>query len=330
MPFFRKRKVSSSGVDGGITILFATDIHGSEVCFRKFLGSAAHYGAQVIILGGDVTGNLVVPVVPQPGGGYVAQLGKQSKVIGEREREAFEQGLRDQGCYVFETDDSSVLTAGLDEREVELTFRKAMVTEFERWLEMAEDRLGGTGVRCFISPGNDDPYELDDVLAQSTYVENPDGRVVDLDGGVQMLSLGTTNPTPWASPRETSEDELEKQLEELVGGLADPSRAVFNTHCPPIGTELDQAPELDEDFNVRTVLGNPVMTDVGSTAVRSTIERYQPLIGLHGHVHESRAVTTLGRTLCINPGSAYGAGLLQGALVALDAHAVRSHQLVRG
>ena len=48
------------------------------------------------------------------------------------------------------------------------------------------------------------------------------------------------------------------------------------------------------------------MIHAGSTAVRASIEKHQPLVGLHGHIHESKGFVTLGRTLCLNPGSEYG------------------------
>lgn len=326
----RRRHGGEKARNGLLTLFFATDIHGSEICFRKFVNAARFYDANVLILGGDVTGKLVVPLVPQPGGGYLARLGDQTGVVTEDERPAFERKLADQGCYLFETEDSNVLTAGLTADEVEEAFRRAMADGFARWLELAEDRLAGSGVRCFISPGNDDPWELDDVLASSDYVENPDGKVVELGGGVEMLSYGTTNPTPWDSPRELEEDELWLRLDALAQELAEPARAVFNLHCPPVDTDLDKAPELDEGLRVRTVVGNPVMISVGSSAVRRLLETYEPQLGLHGHVHESRGATRLGRTVCINPGSDYGDSVLRGALVTLSVSGVDSYQLVSG
>jgi Icc-related predicted phosphoesterase len=325
-----RRRRRAEKASNGLTLFFATDIHGSEICFRKFVNAARFYGANVLVLGGDVTGKLVVPLVPQPDGGYLARLGGQTGIVTEDERAAFDRKLADQGCYVFETEDSNVLTAGLSADEVEEAFRRAMADGFARWLELAEERLAGSGVRCFISPGNDDPWELDAVLASSDYVENPDGKVVALADGVEMLSYGTTNPTPWNSPRELEEEELWGRLDALAQELTEPAQSVFNLHCPPVDTDLDKAPELDEDLRVRTVVGNPVMSSVGSSAVRRLIETYEPQLGLHGHVHESRGATKLGRTLCINPGSDYGDSVLRGALVTFSVSGVDSYQLVSG
>jgi Icc-related predicted phosphoesterase len=62
---------------------------------------------------------------------------------------------------------------------------------------------------------------------------------------------------------------------------------------------------------------------VGSKAVRTAIEKHYPLLGLHGHVHESRGKTALGRTLCFNPGSFYTEGILTGAVIDLDKKGVK-------
>ena len=48
-------------------IFFATDIHGSEICWSKFLNAAAFYKADLVVLGGDVTGKIMVPIVAHHG-----------------------------------------------------------------------------------------------------------------------------------------------------------------------------------------------------------------------------------------------------------------------
>jgi Icc-related predicted phosphoesterase len=70
-----------------------------------------------------------------------------------------------------------------------------------------------------------------------------------------------------------------------------------------------------------------VITGVGSKAVRRAIETYQPILSLHGHIHESRGVATIGRTVCINPGSEYPDGVLRGAIVDFDRDGVKSYVL---
>ena len=98
---------------------------------------------------------------------------------------------------------------------------------------------------------------------------------------------------------------------------------------PPYGSGLDTAAELDEDLSVVMSGSKPKLIPVGSTAVRELIERYQPLLGLHGHVHERAGATRIGRTLCINPGSDYHTGRISGCLVQLRADRI-THQFVTG
>jgi Icc-related predicted phosphoesterase len=112
--------------------------------------------------------------------------------------------------------------------------------------------------------------------------------------------------------------------------VKNPANAIAVIHVPPLGTALDLAPELGPDLNLKMSAGGPRMTHVGSSAVRAWIEETQPLCGLHGHVHESKAAENLGRTLCLNPGSEYSNGVLLGALVALGDGRVMSHQFVSG
>jgi len=216
-----------------------------------------------------------------------------------------------------------------DRAYADRVFRQVMRDSVERWVRLAEERLRGTGVRCFVMPGNDDEFEIDEVLAGSDVVVNPDGAIVEIDG-YQMLSLAWANPTPWNSPRELPEEELAARIERLARELDPSLPVIFNLHCPPYDSTLDSAPQLREDLSVVMVGGQPNMVPVGSRAVREAIERYQPVVSLHGHIHESRGAVRIGRTLCINPGSAYGEGVLHGALVRLENDRVASYQLVSG
>jgi uncharacterized protein len=324
------RRSKSRHDEPGTRIYFATDIHGSDTCFRKFLNAAAFYGTDVLILGGDVTGKLVVPIAEGQNGSYVARLGEARRKVGRDGLADFERDLRARGAYPYRVD-VATLEGRIAQADVEEMFLHAMKGAFEDWLTLAEERLGGTDVKCFISPGNDDPWELDAVLAQSRFVANPEGRVVELPGGCEMITCGVTNETPWDSPREETEESLATRLRRLAAALAHPERAVFNLHCPPWNCGLDLAPELEPDLTVRSVGGNQVLKPVGSHAVREIIETVQPALGLHGHVHESHAAAQLGRTVCINPGSEYGDGILRGALVTLQGDGtVKSYQLVSG
>jgi uncharacterized protein len=312
------------------TVYYASDIHGSDRLWRKFVNAGAFYKADVLVMGGDITGKAVVPIVRSNGGFRAPQ------VIGDRvapaeELEDLERRVRDMGMYPYVADPDELEAAQGREGAIDELFSRAMAASLRRWLELAEERLAGTKTKLYVMLGNDDEPALGEVLAASPLHVDCEDVAVELRDGLQMLSCGWANPTPWASPREMPEAELGAHLESLVAQLDDPSRAVFNLHVPPKGTALDQAPELDGTLKPVVRGGSVVMTSAGSTAVRALIERHQPLVALHGHIHESRGTVKIGRTVCINPGSEYAEGVLHGALLVLDRKkGLRNHQLVSG
>jgi uncharacterized protein len=329
MGLFKRRKDGAGG-GGRLRLYYASDIHGTEVLWRKFLQAPSVYKAPVIVMGGDVTGKVVVPMV-QENGAVVAELYGQPERAGTPEEVAeLENRIRANGMYPhLMSPDEVQRVAALSTEEREAWFAEVMLLTFERWMQLAGERLSDPDVRCFVMPGNDDPPGVDDAIESAERVEACDGRVVDLGNGYTMLSLGYSNITPFDSPRELDEDELFRRVEAMAGQVEDLSHCVFNLHVPPYGSQLDTAAELDEELNVVLAAGEPKMIPVGSTAVREAIERFQPIAALHGHVHESRGVTRIGRSLCINPGSDYHTGRISGALVHLrDDHA--DYQFVVG
>jgi uncharacterized protein len=302
----------------GLRLYYASDIHGTEVLWRKFLHAPRVYEAPVIVMGGDVTGKAVIPLVPAEDGAVTAELfGQPERAATPEERAALEHRIRSNGMYPHQMTQEEVRrVADLSVDEREAWFAEVMLVTFERWLSLADERLEDPHVRCFVMPGNDDPPGVDEAIERATRVEACDGRIVEFDG-YAMISLGYSNLTPFDSPRELQEDELYRRVEALASQLADHRRSVFNLHVPPYDSQLDNAPQLDAELRVVAIAGQPRMIPVGSTAVRELIERFQPLLGLHGHVHESRGATRIGRTLCINPGSDYHTGRISGALLHL-------------
>ncbi len=310
-------------------IFYSGDVHGSERCFRKFLNAAQFYEADVLIMGGDITGKVMTPVVEEKPGRYVATiLGRKEKAKRPRDLEDMEKQIRFNGFYPYRCAPDEYERLRADEAFREDVMSRVMVDEVRRWMTIADEKLAGTGVQCLIMPGNDDEPEIDPVLG-SEVVVNPDDRVVRV-GDHQMLSSCWANPTPWSSPREESEEQLGRRLEALAAQLDPDVPAIFNLHVPPYDSGLDIAAQLDEDFGVVTSGGQPNMIPVGSRAVRAAIEEHQPVLSLHGHIHESRGVAQIGRTLCLNPGSNYADGVLDGALVDLEGDRVVRHQLVSG
>jgi Icc-related predicted phosphoesterase len=310
-------------------IFFASDVHGSEVCFRKFLNAGRFYGVQHLILGGDITGKAIVPVERRPDGYSVALHDSVYTGLGESETAAVEKRIRDAGLYPLRGERDELL--GLEDAEYrEGVFVDLIVERVRAWVGLAEERLAGTGIRCFVTPGNDDFPEIDEPLRASSLVEFVEGRCVRLDDTHEMITTGYSNITPWNSPRELDEEPLLARIEAMYADVTDPENLVAVLHPPPVGTLLDQAPAIDEEFRVRFEAGGVLMIGVGSIAVRQFIEERQPLLALHGHVHESRGADAIGRTLCLNPGSEYTDGVLAGAIVTIADRAVVSHQFVVG
>ena len=298
-------------------IFFATDIHGSDTCWRKFLNSGKHYDADAIVLGGDMTGKAVIPMVDAGDGRwYATLLENRHDLNNEDEAREFEEAVRRRGYYPFRTTPEELREFQADDERTTELFHDLMLRRVQSWLELADERLADTDLRCFVCPGNDDQFEVDEVIASAQRVEACEGRVVEIDG-FQLASTGWSNRTPWDTYREEDEPDLEKRIETVVSEVTAPAeRTIFGFHCPPHGSGLDEAPELTEDMKLKDAGRAPV--PLGSTAVRAAIERHQPLLSLHGHIHESRGNTRIGRTLCINPGSSYEQGELLGAVVDLE------------
>jgi Icc-related predicted phosphoesterase len=203
-----------------------------------------------------------------------------------------------------------------------------MLDGVQRWMDMAKDKLGGSGVKLFVCPGNDDEMEVDDVVRKSDMVQLGEGQVLEIDG-FSMISSGWSNHTPWNTHREETEEQLGRRIEAMAKQVPDSSRAIFNLHCPPFKSGLDEAPAIDADLKL--LHGGRALRPVGSTAVREAIEKHQPLLSLHGHIHESKGAVKIGKTLAINPGSSYEEGMLMGAIIQLDPKkGIKSYQLVNG
>jgi uncharacterized protein len=298
-------------------LFFATDVHGSETCWRKFLNSGKHYDADVIVLGGDMTGKALVPIVHDGGERWHATLlENRHDLNGEEDVVKFEQAVSRRGYYPFRTTPEEVHELSKDEARANELFHELMLKRVEEWIALADERIGGTGLRCFVCPGNDDQFEVDEIIGQARHVEACEGRVCDL-GGFEMASTGWANRTPWNTYREEDEADLAARIETVVADVTTPpERTIFSFHCPPYGSGLDEAPKLTEDMRLEHAGRAPV--PAGSTAVREAIERHQPALSLHGHIHEGRGNARIGRTLCINPGSSYEQGELLGAVVDID------------
>jgi len=327
-----------------LKIFFACDIHGSEMCFKKFLNALRLYKVDVGILSGDLSGKMINPIVKQCDGTYTCNfLGKEIVVRTEEELLRLKKRISMTGNYYYVTTpeemknlmaEGKTIMGRIDEKvkkiylgkgKVDELFRKLSLERLKEWIRLAEERLKGSGIQMFMSPGNDDLFEADDIIDSSSYVVNADSRKVYV-GDHEMVTLSWANPTPWDTPRECSEEELAERIEALVSEIDNMETAIFNFHVPPFGTKLDVGPALREDL---TPIPGEV-ANVGSTAVLEAIKKHQPLLGLHGHIHESRGIQKIGRTTCVNPGSEYTEGILRGVIIMLNGKRVKNYMFTSG
>jgi hypothetical protein len=313
-------------------VFFTTDTHGSNVCFRKFINAGKFYEAQVIILGGDITGKKVIPFVRQADGSFkINHLDREHVVKAGEQFEAFKRNIVDMGYYPYLTDPEELEALAGDTAAQEAIFKNLMTERIRESLQFAEERLEGTNIKCYVQPGNDDEFEIDALFEGCANVVNPEGKVIQIDENYTMISTGYGNVTPWRCPRDVSEEQLKEIIDSMAGQVEDFEHAIFNFHCPPYNTMLDLAPQLDDQMRPTLELGGkPHMVPVGSQAIRDAIDKYQPQLGLHGHIHESRGSHKLGRTVCLNPGSEYGEGVLRGVIVDINKKGIKGVTFTSG
>ena len=319
------------GVTGLFRIFFATDVHGSDICWKKFIAASDFYKANLLILGGDMTGKALVPIVAERDGTYTTDFQDNHLVLKKPEEvPKLEKRITDRGYYPIQVErklldefSTEKLTEWSDE-----TFRKLMLARVKSWMEYADLKLKNAGVECYVCPGNDDMFKIDEIIKESKTVSDAESRVVQIGGSYEMASSGWSTPTPWKTFRECSEEELAEKITKMTNQIRDPQRSIFNLHDPPFSSHLDEAPELTKDLDLKG--GGRITKSVGSMAVRQAIEKCQPILGLHGHIHESKGVAKIGRTTCINPGSVYEEGTLLGALVDLEDTKIKQYYLTAG
>jgi uncharacterized protein len=318
-----------------VTVFYVTDLHGSQVAFRKFLNAAQAYGVDALICGGDVAGKQMYPIVPDEAGVKTVELDGRSFQLDSADALAeAKASIGSRGGYDVELSREEADALAADESGRDALFTRLVQERLGEWITVAEQRLAGTGIKVYVTGGNDDSVEMLQPLvdAGSATVVASEDRVVDVCG-YPMVSLGWSNRTPWDTPRETEEDRLAEMLAETVQRLSDYDRAIFNFHVPPKDSSLDTCAVLDTTKwppEPVFVGGEPQTFGAGSTAVDAIIRERQPLLGLHGHIHESAGVKKIGRTTCVNPGSDYTDGTLRGAVIALRADNVKGVQRTTG
>lgn len=327
MPFFKRSDKAGSGF---VRIIQAADFHGSTAAWRKFMAAAKQHNAQHAIVSGDLTGKAIVPII-HAGGRYEGHLfGNRVVAETDAELEAFRTRIENVGFYdhVCELDEARALDA--DAEALHELFVQKMNTRLEGWLEFASEYLQPLGIPLWVIPGNDDDQSVDPILNAAQYARNVDHQVVEIDEHHELVSMGDTSMTPWECPRDYPEEHMVTAVRDLVEQIKRPAGAIFNFHCPPFNTKIDQAPSLKENLEIEFEAGQVIMTSAGSPAIRRAVEEVQPLLSLHGHIHEARGVQKLGRTVALNPGSEYAEGIMKAAIVNLEPERVKGYMLISG
>jgi uncharacterized protein len=331
MPFFSKKSGKKP-----TRLYFATDLHGSERTYRKFINAGKFYEADVIVMGGDITGKLLIPIIKEGNGNYRATVqGRVEHLSTQEELKLLTDRLDTLGFYyrVMEEDEFHAVSA--DPKAVDHLFHEQAKERLIHWVDLAEERLNGTGIKCFVTGGNDDdPEVLTAIKREGTKSFFAcEGESILVDDDHSMISVGFSTPTPWKTPREVTDAQLGEMIEDMVKKVPDLNKTIFNFHDPPKDSTLDTCPMLDWSKDPPEQIiegGQVVLYGAGSQSVRAAIEKYKPMLGLHGHIHESQSVAKIGRTTCINPGSEYGEGILRGCLVNFVDGEIKGYQMTSG
>jgi Icc-related predicted phosphoesterase len=331
MPFWSRR--STAGTSGFVRLIQTADLHGSNAAFRKFLSAAKLQKANHAIITGDLTGKAIVPIIA--GGGPVRRyeawlFGVRETAETEAELARLQTRIGDVGMYdhVCPVEEATAIDA--DKDRLHALFVDKMNTRLAEWLVLAGEVLEPAGIPLWLIPGNDDDRSVDDVLARSEYARNVDHEVVELDERHELVSMGDTSMTPWECPRDYPESHMVVAVKDLFEKVRNPAGAIVNLHCPPRDTKIDQAPQLSKDLKITFEGGQVIMTSAGSGAIRRGLEELQPLLSLHGHIHEARGTHRIGRTLCLNPGSEYAEGIMKASIVNLEPTRVKGYILISG
>jgi Icc-related predicted phosphoesterase len=331
MPLFSKKPKKKL-----TRLFFATDLHGSERTYRKFINAGKFYDVSVLVMGGDITGKLLIPIIKENNGHFRATLqGSLVEMETEEELKELHEKIGILGFYSQIMEEDEYKTLHEDPKAVDNLFHQLARQRLSDWIDLAETRLAGTGIRCFVTGGNDDDPEVLSVMKREDTKSffGCEGDCVYVDDDHTMISVGFSTPTPWDTPREMPDEQLGEFIEEMIAKVPDNNKAIFNFHDPPKDSTLDTCPQLDWSTDPPTPItsgGQIVMFGAGSASVRKAIEKYQPMLGLHGHIHESQSVAKIGRTTCINPGSEYGEGRLRGCLVTFADGEVEGFQMTSG
>jgi len=236
-------------------IFFVSDLHGSEVCFRKFLNSAPIYRPDLLVYGGDIMGKLLQPVFRQddgrfrwyPAGGRVEEFSADQLPQVERR-------IADQGRYSLVTTPPEWQRRQADREGLEKFCREIGKERVRGWLRLVEERLLPKKIPIVMNVGNDDTDGVLEILRHEapTNLLVPEGQVVRC-GPYEIYGCGYANMTPWHCPRDLEEPDLGQFLQRTSTEIDTPGRTILDIHAPPVNTSLDLAPELAKLVDNQTI-----------------------------------------------------------------------------
>lgn len=312
-----------------LKIFFASDFHGSNIIFRKFLNAAKIYEADALIFGGDITGKAIIPIVKRGDGTYETNyFGQQKALTTQEELSAFMKVQSDTGYYPLVMEKGEYEEIANNESKKTELFHQLMSDRINEWISLAVERLKSNGTKLYMEAGNDDFEGIEKFFDSDVSIDIGE-KITELDG-YEILGLSKANMTPWHAPRDVEEDELWKIIEKQLSKVDGNDKLIMAYHPPPINTNLDLAPKIEKNLSYANAGGQQIMVHVGSSSVRKAIEERNPILSLHGHIHESRGIDRIGNTVCINPGSEYTEGILHGGLVLLNGSQVLNQILITG
>jgi uncharacterized protein len=316
-------------LSSNFSLFFATDLHGSEKCFRKFINAAKFYNVDALFLGGDLTAKSVVSLWRDSRGNWiVAERDGRTRTLSEFEAGNFSQAARDTGHYITDRPPAELLQMTKEEKDT--LYRSLATTRLREWLEIANSKFGPAAVPIFAIPGNDDPLEFNSLFAEYSFAWYLDAAAIEIAPSLWIVGFGGSNITPWNTYREMTEGELASSLEGLLRTVPSGAATIFHVHVPPFGSGLDTGPALNHELRIKVGPGGPEMVPLGSPAVRNAVQSRQPCLGLFGHIHEGRSATKLGKSLCVNPGSQFWTGNLFGFWATIDGNRVVDWRLTEG
>jgi hypothetical protein len=310
-------------------LLFAADLHGSEIVFKKIFSCAKTNNVDAIIISGDLTGSIVVPIIADGDKYFCKSFGSNINIDGSELNE-FKENISNTGAYpiIISQREYEELLKSIQIDKNKLT--NLVEIRLSKWVAYAEEISNELNIRVLMMSGNSDPYDIDKIIGKSKIIRNPDYATIELFKLYSIVGESNANKSPFNCLRDIDDEELYKKIKKKVDRIdqKDMGTAIFVFHAPPFNSTLDNAIEVDKNLKPVLMGGHAMTKPAGSRGVRKIIENYQPMLSLHGHMHESSAVAKIGRTLCVNPGSEYSCGIMRALLIYLEKDSVKDYHSI--